>query len=377
ITFTLHSPERHKDNPILVGDNPYTDLDKATAPFSVEHDVPTAAFRMWYTPHSRTGLGYHMGIGTSADGITWDYPDLGVIEFQGNKHNNLVVQHVIGGVVLRDPNPKSPDERYKSVFYRHEPKPVGFSVAFSPDGVRWGPLEWIAELDDSGDKTGTGASDIVNAFYDADREEFVALFKMWSLPGEYSVPVKRGVPAPACCRRIIGMSRSKDFRTWSKARPIVRADEHDPPTLEFYGIPSIVKRGGLYIGFMPCLIDDAPPDGVGWTELIVSRDGDHWHRIRRPFLQRAMKEEKAPDHAIAWITEVVAAGERDHVYYTGLEYGYKIGARSGCLAFLRKNGFVSVDAGAEPGKVITKALRLPAGNCGLTVNANAEGGEIR
>ncbi len=377
LTFTLHSPERYDHNPILAGENPHTDLDKATAPFSVQYDSETSTFRMWYTPHSRSGLGYHMGIGTSTDGIHWEYPDLGVVDFHGSRHNNLVVQHVIGGAVVVDPHPKEIDERYKSVFYRHEPKPTGFSVGFSPDGLHWSPLDWIEELDDSGEKTGTGASDVVNAFYDPAREEFVAVFKMWSLPGEYSVPVKRGVPAPACARRIVGMSRSKDFRTWSKARTILRADAQDPPTLEFYGISAVVQRGGLFIGFLPCLIDDAPPDGIGWTEIAVSRDGDHWQRIRRPFLQRAEADENAPGHAIAWITEVVTAREREYVYYTGLEYGHKTGARSGCLAFLRKDGFVSADAGAEPGHLLTKPLLMPEESLGITLNASAEGGEIR
>ena len=69
ITFTIHSPERYKGNPILVGDNPFTELDKATAPFTVAYDAQARTFRMWYTPHSRSGLGYHMGLGTSTDGL--------------------------------------------------------------------------------------------------------------------------------------------------------------------------------------------------------------------------------------------------------------------------------------------------------------------
>jgi hypothetical protein len=377
LTFTLHAPEKHEGNPTLLGDNPYTDLDKATAPFSVEYDDDIGTFRMWYTPHSRSGLGYHMGIGTSADGIQWDYPDLGAVDFHGSTHNNLVVEHVIGGAVIVDPRPGHDSERYKAVFYRHDPHPRGFSVASSPDGVRWSPPEFIEELDDSEGKTGTGASDIVNLLYDPKREEFVALFKMWSLPGEYTVPVKRGVPAPACGRRIVGMSRSKDFKTWSKARVIVRADDEDPPTLEFYGISSVVQRGGLFLGFIPCLIDDTPPDGIGWTELIVSRDADCWQRIRQPFLQRSENDDKAPDHAIAWISEVVSVGEREFVYYTALEYGHKTGGRSGCLAFLRKDGFVSADAGADPGRLLTKALRVPSESTGLSINADASVGAVR
>jgi hypothetical protein len=248
-------------------------------------------------------------------------------------------------------------------------------VTFSPDGLHWSVPEWIATLDDPESNRGTGAGDVLSAFFDPKRGEFVALFKMMSLPGEYTIPVKRGVPGPGCQRRIMGMSRSKDFRAWSKARTIVRPDSNDPPTLEFYGISNIVLRGGLFVGFIRCLIDDVPPDGIGWTELILSRDADHWHRVRQPFLQRSTEDDSAPDHAIAWISEIATVGDRDFIYYAGTAYGHKIGARAGCLAFLRKDGFVSVDAGVKGGRLVTKPLRVPQGTVGLTLNA--EGGEIR
>ncbi|MCP4641894.1 MAG: hypothetical protein GY851_15740 [bacterium] len=378
VSFTLHSPVKYEANPILTGENSLTGLDKVAAPFTVFHTPENDLFRMWYVPHSRSGLGYHMGVGTSADGISWDLPDLGILEFQGSTHNNLVVLHVIGGVVLFDPRTPKPDERYKTIFYRHDPKPVGFSVAFSPDGLHWGPLEFIEELDDSGDRSGTGASDIVNAFYDPVREEFVAVFKMWSREGQFTVPVKRGTPAPRCGRRVVGISRSKDFRNWSKAKQVLLPDADDAPTHEFYGVPSIVRRGGLYIGFLPCLIDDAPPDGIGWTELAVSRDGDTWHRIREPFLDRAGDEAGAVDHAIAWVTEVAQVGGMEHVYYTGCEAGHKLGNRFACLATMRKDGFVSVDAGPDGGALATHPFQLTkeAGRA-LRLNVDAPDGEVR
>jgi hypothetical protein len=153
-------------------------------------------------------------------------------------------------------------------------------------------------------------------------------------------------------------------------------DAQDAPTLEFYGMPCVIRRGDLFIGFLPCLIDDAPPDGIGWTELAVSRDGDHWRRIRHPFLQRSTDNKAAPDHAIAWICEVVCVGDREFIYYNGLEYGHKSGGRFGCLAFLRKNGFVSLGTTARKGTLGTKPLRTPR-NTAMTLNAAAKGGAIR
>ncbi len=378
LTFAVHSPAKYAHNPVIPAKNKFTSLDKTTAPTTVLPDLANDGLRMWYIPHSRSGGGYHLGYATSKDGIQWKFPDLGVVDFQGSKHNNLVVSHVIGGRVLFAPHARSKAETYKAVFYRHRPEPVGFSVAFSPDGLRWGPLVWIKELDDSGKRLGTGASDVVNAFYDPVRREYVSVFKMWSVEGDYTIPVKRGVPPPRCGRRILGLSRSKDFRRWSQARVILKPDAKDPATLEFYGMPCVIRRGDLFIGFLPCLIDDAPPDGIGWTELAVSRDGDHWQRIRRPFLPRSKETKGAKDHAIAWISEVVRVGDREHVYYNGLEYGHKSGGRFGCLALLRSDGFASLGAGQGGGTLLTKPVSLRTGVTGvIALNADAQGGTIR
>src|SRR5262249_46011964 len=46
-----------------------------------------------------------------------------------------------------------------------------------------------------------------------------------------------------------------------------------------------------------------------------------------------------------------------------------------CLAVLRRDGFLSLDAGAEPGELTTRQFKLPAEK--LLVNVNARGGELR
>ncbi|MDP2954775.1 MAG: hypothetical protein Q8N53_00020, partial [Longimicrobiales bacterium] len=81
---------------------------------------------------------------TSKDGIHWEKPDLGLIEFGGSKHNNLVRlgmgerPDLISASVLYDPEDPDPSRRFKVVaqprLYRSR-----FAVAFSPDGFEWTP----------------------------------------------------------------------------------------------------------------------------------------------------------------------------------------------------------------------------------------------
>ena len=46
-----------------------------------------------------------------------------------------------------------------------------------------------------------------------------------------------------------------------------------------------------------------------------------------------------------------------------------------CLAVLRRDGFISLDAGDMPGSVVTRRFTLPAGR--LFVNVDSRGGEFR
>lgn len=376
----VHSPKKCGENPIVPSQNPLTVLDLPTGAATVLADKAGGGFRMWYVLYKRGLPGTHLGFAVSDDGIGWRFPNLGIVEFEGNRNNNLLLPQVLGGRVLVDPDSARPSEKYKAILYRHQPDPVGFSTAFSPDGIHWGPPFWIEELDDRSKEgiQGQGASDVVNAFYDQVRGEWVAVFKMWSLPGQYQVAVKRGIDAPRCGRRVIGSSRSKDFRHWTKAKQILLPDDQDPATLEFYGMQAVIRRGDWYIGFVPCLIDDAPPDGIGWTELAVSLDGDRWQRIRQRFLDRSADDADAPDHAIAWVSEVFPVEGRNYVYYSALRYGHKIGDRSGCLAFLEKDRFMSLEAISGGGRMSTKRVLLPRDEeASLRLNVDASKGKVR
>ncbi len=63
--------------------------------------------------------------------------------------------------------------------------------------------------------------------------------------------------------------------------------------------------------------------------------------------------------------------DREHVYYGGYSLGHKVGDRALGLGFLRRDGFVSLDAGDEQGFLRTPRVTL--GGAALTVNARVRG----
>lgn len=81
----------------------------------------------------------------SSDGIHWTRPELGIVEFEGSKRNNLIlneemVEKIAGSPahtsVFKDANPACPDdERYKMVVVGR--KPHGLYLMVSADGYRF------------------------------------------------------------------------------------------------------------------------------------------------------------------------------------------------------------------------------------------------
>jgi len=90
---------------------------------------------MWliYTG-KHTGRRREMGISyaISHDGIQWEKPSLGIVDFQGSKQNNIVWRAPHGSGIFKDLHDPDPKRRYKMFF-----KGKIISVAFSenPSGL--------------------------------------------------------------------------------------------------------------------------------------------------------------------------------------------------------------------------------------------------
>jgi len=124
----------------------------------------------------------------SDDGITWRKPELGLVEFQGSKANNIILGSGPHGpldvdaarfAIFKDTNPATTsDARYKGIFRSN--KPQGLIVLKSSDGINWQPMSDAPVITD-------GAFDSLNlAFWDEYRGEYRAYWRAFEKP---SIPV--------------------------------------------------------------------------------------------------------------------------------------------------------------------------------------------
>jgi hypothetical protein len=183
-------------------------------------------------------------------------------------------------------------------------------------------------------------------------------------------------------RRLVGQSVSEDFATWTPARRIIVADSKDDGVTEFYSVGNVIERGGLLIGPLKVLRDDLPCEpngevnGIGYTSLAWTRDGETWHRTREPFLDRN-PEPHSWDRAMTWGDRLLPVGDEIFLYYGGYARGHKVERfkeRQIGLAKIKRDRFVSRDAGAKGGSLRTPLVRFEASK--ITINAQVPG-EIR
>ena len=167
LKLTFEAPQKRPEGPVL-RPGPVGSPDAAACSFYGSIIRVNGKFRMWYaaiadrritmsnvTPSAR------IAYAESDDGIHWTKPDLGLTEFNGNKHNNLVglpanldmaKNPPLAVFVLHEPGDPDPARRYKMAAYTvYYPTPAGRAAAgmpadnypstilpfFSADGLSW------------------------------------------------------------------------------------------------------------------------------------------------------------------------------------------------------------------------------------------------
>ena len=199
---------------VLVADRPWEG--NACGHFSVFKDG--GRYRMYYR-----GLQFATGktlerphrevvcYAESLDGIHWYRPDLGLVEFDGSRQNNIILDRLpeVGGrvsnfLVFKDQNPDAtPDARYKAV---SRGKETGLYVWKSPDGIHW---DLLAEAP----VVTKGAFDSPNlAFWDPIRREYREYHRGFRRrPGDPESVQERGYGL-----RDILTGTSQDFVHWTE-----------------------------------------------------------------------------------------------------------------------------------------------------------------
>jgi hypothetical protein len=160
----------------------------------------------------------------------------------------------------------------------------------------------------------------------------------------------------------------------------------------YIGMPAMYHKTGQVPGSWPGFEDYPNAPGIDlyrrygdWAgfhhiQLVCSRDLHHWTRLgdRTPFLEPSPLGAGAYDlSCLIGPSFPIFRGDELWFYYTGLKSyggeftydGLGLDRSAICLAVLRRDGFLSLDAGEEEGSVLTEPFVLPEGELHLNVNA--------
>ena len=354
---------KHPANP-LFGEDRAWEVRLDNGYFNLARDGTTGAYQCWYSPFivdelttgtleaRRAAVRYRstptreMGLcyAVSRDGLRWEKPELGLVEFGGNRANNLVMRSVHGAGVLEDPLDPDPARRFKVFGGEQIPgRPRRFQVAFSPDGRRWSAPIVSMEIGVTGDTHNV-------AIWAPELGRYVGLTRRW-LAGQ----------------RLVMRSESADFTRWSPAVEVMRGDEVN----QTYAL-TVFRHADRYLGLL--MVMNQQTDRVH-CELAWSPDTVRWHRIDPG---RALIPVSESPGAYDWgcvyaASGPVFVGDEVRLYY-GASSGPHTGWRHGFLALatLPRDRFAGYVAGGEEGVLVTRPVTL--GPRGLTVNLTATGG---
>lgn len=152
LKLDMRTPARHPANPVLQRGGPESPDSWAVQFYgSVIREGDT--FRMWYVAAGEDRLDkriprsapWRVAYAESQDGLLWTKPNLGLVEYGGNRNNNLVrMDPHIGTLnvkVLDDPEDPNPERRYKMgahVWFPKNDVRLGTLAPYaSPDGLNW------------------------------------------------------------------------------------------------------------------------------------------------------------------------------------------------------------------------------------------------
>lgn len=380
-------------------DQPWESQD--SQPGRVIYDEQNRVFRLYY--RTWTGDQSLLCALDSSDGLNWERPELGLVEIDGSKRNNITnasTQHLS---TIWDPHERDEARRWKQI----DNKPSGMDANGTP--------RWLARYSKDGYEwhlhpEGSHSDQKMLFNFGSPAETFGGVANPDARYIHYS---QRGSNRRT---RVLGRRNSQDFLNWSGLRTVIDQDLQDPPGTEFYAAgfdPANRTDGGLHILMLHTFLTDlrepygiaeadrywgsgesgpnalaARIDGFVETQLAVSRDTFSWQRLRKPFIPRGAPG--AWDWGMIYTDGPILHDNRLWFFYMAgnlthngrtaqlWQKPYSTPNRRGKgVAVLRPDGYVSVEAASyAPGILTTHRFRQEDGGQ-INVNVDASVGELR
>ncbi len=328
-------------------------------------------FRMWYLGMFETeikqgqapGWWRPMCYAESDDGISWTKPELGRVDFKGNKKNNIcLINSEVPSLtkvndfltVIHEPKDPDPNRRFKCAYVAHPPfeDVRGGRSEIGPDEGRWAAFICAASADGLtwdvvGDRPMNAGSE---------RFEVTSLYRFGNFyyaSGQLISPWS-WLPNGNDAGRVMLSYRSSNFDNWSRAKAFSFARPGQLTSTPINGHQThmgagIWNRGNVLIGLYGMWQDaeTKPKDGRYWNQgvavdlgLIVSNNGIHFR-------------EPVPDHKVIargvtgeWDNiallqghAFVNVGDKTMLWYSHWDTGGKLRNMEIGLATMRRDGF--------------------------------------
>jgi hypothetical protein len=419
LTRTMHRPQKRGAalKPDLPSDGSLIQI--RSGPMWVPEDGEYKLLYLAYARDPKNVVG--IALATSKDGIHWEKPVLGEMEVHGSTKNNWIAMapdltwpnNAIEGVVY-DPNDLNPDRRFKALQGAVNLRPV-----VSRDCIHWTRLG-TAEIV-SGDES--------HLAHDRERGRFLAIVKTGNEYGRaFSISMSSDFEhwtpnrflfgadaedqrmAPEVIRRRIAnpnmlgplFVEPDPASGWKPPagethQPVWRAEVYNIGVFPYEGV--YIGLPSLYYPTGTGLPERNNTDGFHVIQLVMSRDLQHWTRLgdRQAFIETSGIERGRV--GVFDRTQILAANgpivrdEELWFYYSGLKWrdaiyelnrdgtprdpatltteeraDWEDGWGAVCLAVLRRDGFISLDA-TGTGYLLTNPVKLAGERLILNLSA--------
>ena len=364
--ITLGQITKHESNPLFVEDQSWEPRYDNMYP-NVIYDEEENLYKCWYCPFivdQRTtetvpekrnpsltpymsakpaGREEAMLYATSADGINWTKPNLGIVNFNGNSNNNIVSRGLSGAGVIKDELEKLPGRRYKAFYCSNS----GYKMRYSSDGLNWG---------DEVALPGVGESDChANMIWSPELKKYVGILRHYD-------------PIPVTGNRKIARTESIDSVTWTKSETIIEGTPQD----QLHDMV-IFRDGGVYLGLLGCMNYPSKETRNGvrqHIELAWSPDSYKWHRINpgTPFISNSKSNNneygKMPyDWGCVFPSAPVFRDDEVRIYYGASDWYFFDWRKGGlALATLDKDRWAGYEAVDDDSKAIVTTTPLKLDN---------------